>query len=142
MAVDQQASAESTGRLPDEARQGRVVRLPQPPHPVRRLVEGQAAAVDSLAARDHAGDGAEPRTHARGGAVHEVRQWPVEHAGIKLPGLAVGVAVDAREGRGQQGDAVGGGAREKLLHEAILRTAERHRVEPAVGQKRGGVVAP
>ena len=141
MAVDQQAAPKAPGCFADQAGQRRVVGFPKVPHAPGRLLEGKAAAINGLPARDHPGNGAEPRADAGRGAVDEVRQRSVEHSGIQLPGLAVGVAVDARKGGGQQGHAEGRGAREKLLHEPVLRAAERHRVQPAVREKGGRVMA-
>ena len=140
MAVDEQAAAESARGLIDQSGQGGMVGLPEPVDPVGRLVEGEAAAIDSLAARDHPRDRAEPGTDAGRGAVDEIRQRPVEHAGIQLPGLTVGIAVDAREGRGQQGHAERRGIGEQFLHEPVLGAAQRHGVESALGKEGGRVV--
>ena len=99
MAIDQQAAAEArAGRgqyLAQRIVIGPVVGIDAP----FRVVEAQRAGIDLFAVGDYLGDRAEPCRHARRAGVDERRQLVLEHRGIQLERLAIGVDKGARKAR-------------------------------------------
>ena len=141
MAVDQAGCTEAGAGLLDQLGQGGMVGQVAAVEPGLGLGHGQLAAVDLGAAGHDAGHGAQARAHPRAAAVGPGGQGALEHRGIELEGLAVDVEIGARELRRHQGAAQGRGARDQLVDEGVLGTADRHGVEPAHGEERRVVEA-
>ncbi len=142
VAVHEQAGIETLPSPRDQVCQRLMIRLPALADPQFRLGEGQLAPVDRLTRGHDSRDRAQARADARTRRVHPGRQHILEHRGIKLPRLAVRIAVGARKARGEQGRAARGGGGEQLVHEAVLAAPERERVEPGSGHEGGWVVLP
>ncbi len=97
MAIDQHAKAETPLRLADQLAQhgviGPVIAFDAP----QRFGHRQLAAIDLLAGGDDARDHAKPGGNPRGIRVGFRRQLVLEHLGIELEGLAVGIDEGAGE---------------------------------------------
>ena len=124
--------AEGRVRLTDQALQRLRVWPVGEAHPLLGLIEGQAPAVDVLAA-DPAGDGAEPRAGARRAGVDMIGQ-AVEQAGVQLEHLAVGIDVGAGEARPKERCAQFGGGAEQPVDVAVLEAAQLVERQPQLLQ--------
>src|SRR5262245_34968207 len=98
--------------------------------------------IDLLRIPDHACDRAEAAGDPHRARVGERGEPPVEHPGVELVGFAVHVHVAAGKVYAHQRMAAQYDARNQLIDEGILRTAQRCEIELGGRQKRAGIDAP
>ena len=123
-------------------RQRAVKRPVQPLDALEGGADRQPLAIDFLGVCNDAGDRAEPAHDPRRLGVGEGRQPPQKQFGIKLVGLAVDIQIGAREARREQRRAQADHRLEQLVDVAVLRLAQRQRVEAGGLQERPRVDAP
>ena len=101
--------------------------------------DGQPLAVDLLGVGNDAGNRAKAPDHPRRLGVGKRRQPALKQLGIKLIGLAINVEIGAREAGRDQGSAERHHGLEQLIHIAVFRLAQGHRVEPGGLQESLGI---
>ena len=142
MAVDEEHFAHLAQHGVGEGGEGAVVGQVDLLDTLAGFAEIDAAAIDFLAFRDDAGNGAEAPCHARRTGVGVARQLAGEHAGVELVRFAVEVDVAARHAGAQHGRAVADAGQEKLVDVAVLRLPQGQAREPRRRRKSAGKSLP
>ena len=140
MAIDQQTAAKPRFGFVDKPPQCPVIRAMEAVDAALGLGEGQLAGVDFLAARDDAGNRAEPRAYPRRGPVDKGRQCVGEHRGVELIGLAVDVEISARKAGREQRRAQLRCSGKQFVDKAVFGTPQRQRIEPRPGNELGRII--
>ncbi len=118
MAIDQNGGAEVAVQLGEQAPQRPMIRLVEAFDAAQGVVHRNALVVDFLRVADHPRHGAQAPGHPHRAGIGKGRKPALEHARIKLVGLAVDVDKTAREMRAHHGKAARNHAGNQVVDEA------------------------
>jgi two-component system, cell cycle response regulator CpdR len=139
VAIDQHRGPELPVQTGKQAAQRPVIGLVEALDAPNGVVHGNALAIDLLRIAYDAGESAQSARNAHRAGIRKGREAAVEHARVKLIGLAIDVHVAAGEMGTQQGKAPPHHAERELVYEAVLRAAQCRNVEPGGGEERARI---